>query len=64
MAHSPTRSNGLGSDGHVDCEWVGCRDLEDGVSPDSQPIGGYLDHALGKHETGKERLTKGVSLPR
>ena len=30
-------------DGQV--EWVGYRDLEDGVSPDSQPKGGYLGHA-------------------
>ena len=48
IRHSPTRLNGLGSDGQVDCKWVGYRDLEDGVSLDSQHVGGYLEHALGK----------------
>ena len=43
-------------DGQV--EWVGYRDLEDGVSPDSQPIGGYLGHALGKLETWRRTAVK------
>ena len=47
IPHSPTRLNKLGSDGQVDCKWVGYRDLEDGVSLDSQHVGGYLEHALG-----------------
>ena len=43
-------------DGQV--QWVDYRDLEDGVSPDSQPIGGYLGHALGKLETRRRTALK------
>ena len=41
------------------CEWVGFRDLVDGFSPDSQPIGGYLEHTQGKaQELAKNGLLK------
>ena len=58
--HSPTCLNGLG---WMDRQnGLSYRDLEDGVSPDSQPKGQYLGHALGKLET-RQRMAHKWSNP-